>query len=346
MNSNPTRNETLQFIFLLSFLVFIFAVFFLTPSIRPASLLTVVNLLFMVPAMRFLMRYKIPKIWAILILFTVYGVFAVFGAIHAAKILIAQWSGLVASLPILGQAVITKLGTIQTDLRTALNIEFDFGLDNFLISFEKNIQDWTISHGPTILGDIFSAGFLSPLFAFFILKDGENWKTELRKMIPQSYAATMVHVVNRTSDALIRFLRAKVLEALLVGLMSYVGLRLVVGAPYSGIFALIAGVTNIIPYLGPILGAAPALVFLGFSDQYVPLFWQAVLVFGIVNAIDMILVFPVFVAKLVNLSPLTLLVSVAVGQEFYGLIGMLLAVPVASIFKIILQEAKQLIYQE
>jgi putative permease len=64
-----------------------------------------------------------------------------------------------------------------------------------------------------------------------------------------------------------------------------------------------------------------------------------------INLIDNFLIFPVFVAKIVNLSPLTLLISVAVGQEYYGVVGMLLAVPLASILKIIFLELQPLIYR-
>jgi predicted PurR-regulated permease PerM len=125
--------------------------------------------------------------------------------------------------------------------------------------------------------------------------------------------------------------------------MTYLGLK-IIHSPYAGVFSLIAGVSNIIPYLGPFLGAAPPLLIFGFSSSQFDLFWPTVLIFLITNLIDNFLIFPVFVARIVNLSPLTLLVSVAVGQELYGVAGMLLAVPAASTIKIILLELRSLIY--
>jgi putative permease len=71
-----------------------------------------------------------------------------------------------------------------------------------------------------------------------------------------------------------------------------------------------------------------------------------VLVYLIVHAIDITLIFPIMVGKLVNLSPLTLLVAVAVGQELYGLVGMLVSVPVAASIKIIYQEIVSVLYAE
>ena len=344
MNSKSQKNELLQLLFLICTLFFVFAVFFLTPSLRPASLLTVVNLLFMAPAVRFLSRKGIPKTYGIILIFSTFGLVLGYGAFRAIEVLISQWASLVAILPILGETALNKIGHLQTSLQDALNIEFNLGVANWLITLEKNTQDWSFTHAPTILSDIASAAILAPIFSFFLLKDADKIKASIQKLIPKSYSESTVHVVQKTITALVQFLRAKLLEALLVYFMIYVGLK-IIGAPYSGVFALIAGVTNIIPYLGPVLGLAPALLLMGFSDQYLSFFWPTLIVFAIVNAIDMVLVFPVFVAKLVNLSPLTLLAAVALGQELYGLIGMLLAVPIASVFKIIFQELVHVIYQ-
>lgn len=337
------RNETLQLVFLLIFLFTVFLVFFCTPALRPASFITVLNLLFMAPLVNFMERRKIPRVVSILVLFSLFGIVLVFGLTRAALALSSQWSSLVATLPVLAESSINKLGHFQNILRDSLDIDFDFGLSNWLIKLERNIQDWTLTHAPTILGDIVTASLLGPIFSFFLLKDGALFKANIRKLIPETYSEVTIQVIRKISVALSQFLRAKLLEAVLVFIMTYIGLK-IVSAPYSAVFAVIAGVTNIIPYLGPLLGAAPALILTGFSDFYLPLFWPVLTVFLIVNAIDMVLVFPVFVAKLVNLSPLTLLASVALGQELYGLFGMLIAVPLASVLKIILHEIVQLVY--
>jgi putative permease len=184
---------------------------------------------------------------------------------------------------------------------------------------------------------------LAPIFSFFILKDGSEMRLQLEKLIPSSYSKNTLVVIDKISASIGKFLRAKMIEALLVGTLVYVGLRLI-DAPFGGVFAVIAGVTNIIPYLGPILGVIPPALVLGFQDPPTNLF-PMLLVFLVANAIDMILIFPVFVARLVNLSPLSLLASVAVGQELYGVIGMLIAVPLASALKIIVKELIEILYQ-
>jgi putative permease len=175
-----------------------------------------------------------------------------------------------------------------------------------------------------------------PIFSFFILKDGDLYRREILKLVPTKHYSEVVATFSKTSTSLGKFLRAKALEALLVSIMTYVGL-LICGAQYAAVLALVAGVTNILPYIGPVLGVIPALALLGFS-------WPIIIVYGIVNAVDLLVIFPIFVGKLVNLSPLTMLVSVAVGQELYGLVGMLVSVPVASSLKIIYQEVVLVLY--
>lgn len=344
MKAKATPSELIQLAFLLLSVAFIFVVFFFTPALRPASLLTVLNLLFMGPAVNFLNRKGLPKTGSILLIFSIFGVVIVFGLTHLIQALVSQWSSFVDAFPVLGESALQKLGQLQQKIQNSLNIEINLGVTHWLIDLGKNTQDWALNHAPTFIGNLFTASLLAPLFTFFILKDSKALGEQVQKLIPKNYSKQSMDMLQRISASLGQFLRAKLLEALLVGLLIYLGLILV-DAPYPGVFALIAGVTNVIPYLGPILGAAPALITIGFSDLYVSNLWPAFFVFLIVNAVDMLLIFPVFVAKLVNLSPLTLLASVAVGQELYGLIGMLLAVPLASICKIIFQEIVEMIYE-
>jgi putative permease len=76
------------------------------------------------------------------------------------------------------------------------------------------------------------------------------------------------------------------------------------------------------------------------------LVWSVLLVYGIANAVDMLVIFPVVVAKLVNLHPLLLIAVVAIGQRYYGLVGMLISVPVAAAIKVIVQQIYFTVYEQ
>jgi putative permease len=319
------------------------AIFFVTPSLRPVSFLTVLNVLFLRPVVHYLIRRKVPKLVAILSIYVVLALLFFFGINKLVHALAEQWNGLVASLPTLGDAAIQKLNQLEEKIRDWTGLEVNLGIHDRLVHFASDLKNWAINHIPSLLGSLASAALLVPIFSFFIMKDGETYMSLLWNLVPTRFSSSSKNVLHKISVALGRFLRAKLIEAFIFGLMMYVGLK-IIHSPYAGIFSVIGGVTNLIPYLGPIIGAAPPLLIFGFSESLNPLFWPLVLIVGIANLVDNLFIFPVFVAKIVNLSPLTLLVSVAVGQELYGVAGMLLALPAASILKIIFIEVQELLY--
>ncbi len=343
MNPEARNRETLQVVFLLGLASGVVSIFFFTPSLRPASFLTLITVLFLGPPVRMLEKRGVPKWASILGIYLLITLAFLFGVNQLIQTLKLQWANLVDVLPALGAAALERLAGVENKLQDALQLDLNFGLKSRIVESGTRLREWTLTHLPSILGDLASAMMLAPVFSFFILKDGGEMRRQFEKLIPSSYSRNTIAVIDKISASIGQFLRAKMIEALLVGTLVYLGLKLI-GAPFSGVFAVIAGISNVIPYLGPVLGVIPPALVLGFQDPPANLI-PMLLVFLIANAIDMILIFPVFVARLVNLSPLSLLASVAVGQELYGVIGMLIAVPLASALKIIVKELIEILYQ-
>jgi putative permease len=338
-------NEKLQLAYLGLVTVLLVLVLFFTPALRPITLLTALNVLILGPWVRFLGRHRIPKVWAILLLYFILTVFTVFGITRLTQALAEQWAELIDALPGLELSALNKLGVLEAKFREKFGFELNLGVHAGVTQMGGSLRSWALTHVPSLIGSLASGAFLVPIFSFFVLKDGELFSSLYQSLIPARFSKRAGEVLSKIGASLGTFLRAKLLEAAIFGLMTYLGLRLI-GAPYAGIFSVIGALSNIIPYLGPFIGAAPPLLIFGFSDAMYVHFWPAALMITIANLIDNFLIFPVFVAKIVNLTPLTLLISVAVGQELYGVLGMLLAVPVASILKIILVELRSLIYPD
>lgn len=334
MTNNNERAKLFLFYFVV---VFLLAVFFLTPSLQLISCITVLNVLFLAPIVGYLHSRKINRIFAIFIVFAVAGVIMGILIDWLSGVVMSQGKMLIEALPGFSNNLLEKIRTFETAIQEKFHLQFQFGLSTMVSQTGSSSTSWLLSHATGFLSNIATVALLVPIFSFFILKDGEKYKAEILRLVPKHYYSEVVTTFGKTLNALSRFLRAKALEALLVGALVYVGL-LICGTPYAAVLAIVAAVTNILPYIGPVLGIIPAIAVLGFS-------WPVVLVYVIVNALDLIVIFPVMVGKLVNLSPLTLLVAVAVGQELYGLLGMLLSVPVASSIKIVYQEVYQVLYR-
>ena len=113
---------------------------------------------------------------------------------------------------------------------------------------------------------------------------------------------------------------------------------MIIGFPYPFILGIIAGVTNILPYVGPIIGVIPALAIALLSSNTNVSFLGAGMVYLIANAVDMLLVFPLLVSKIVNLHPILVIVSVLAGGQVGGVVGMIVVIPVVAFVQILIKE--------
>jgi len=127
---------------------------------------------------------------------------------------------------------------------------------------------------------------------------------------------------------------AKFFEASLLGLMISISLG-IAGVEFSLILGLIAALTNIIPYVGPILGSLPGIIIV--LAKYGPgnLFYIVLFIYFIANIIDLAIIFPILVSKIVDLHPVVVVLSVILGSQYFGLVGMVISIPCAAAVKLI-----------
>lgn len=141
-------------------------------------------------------------------------------------------------------------------------------------------------------------------------------------------------LANEIEQKLGAYVRGQVLLGLIVGVLSYIGLR-VIGVPYTLLLATIAGITELIPNIGPILGGAVAvLVALTVSPQAALL---TLLLYFLIQQAENYLLVPVVQKTAVGISPFTILVAILIGGTLYGLAGAILAVPVAGAISVVVQ---------
>ncbi|MBW2503037.1 MAG: AI-2E family transporter [Deltaproteobacteria bacterium] len=180
-----------------------------------------------------------------------------------------------------------------------------------------------------------------PLFTFFLLRDGRKIRRACVALAPNRHYE-MVHDLSfLISKQLAEFIRGRVLEAIIIGIVVTAGLSLT-DMRYAPMFGIFAGVTNLIPYIGPIIGMVPgiliAFVDFGASAQ----FWWIVILYVIIAQviIDNFILIPILISRVSNLHPLWVFFAIIVGGKIYGVIGMIIGVPIVSIVKIILLEIR------
>ncbi len=186
------------------------------------------------------------------------------------------------------------------------------------------------------IGSSFVIGIISLIISIYFTFDYENLTKRIRKIYLDGPGRTdigmkMFNAVNIFSRTFKQFLRGQLLEACIVAALSVVALR-IAGVSYFGIIGVIAGICNLVPFIGPWIGAVVAVAVSLLGGGLMTAVW-AVVAMIIVQQIDNHLLAPKIVGDSVGLHPVITMVVLLVGADIGGIIGMLLAVPVAATVK-------------
>ncbi len=179
---------------------------------------------------------------------------------------------------------------------------------------------------------------LVPFVTFFLLKDGPLLKKKLYELIPNTYYEMYRNLAYRMYRQLGNYIRGQAMDALICGILSSVGLWFM-GVKYFLLIGMLAGVANLIPYFGPVMGMIPALIVTVIDKGMVPsLMVGIVVMFVVVQLIDNLLINPVVVGNSVDLHPLVVMLAIMIGGAIGGLFAMLLVVPFVSVMRIVIIE--------
>jgi len=186
------------------------------------------------------------------------------------------------------------------------------------------------------LMDLFTniiALLIAPILAFYFLRDHQAMRERALRYVPARYRGDAQYILREVNTALNGFFRGQLWICLFVGLFIYGGLFLL-KIPYALFIALLAGLFDIIPYFGPVLGFLPAAA-LALSKSPMTVLW-VLLLFAAANQIENSLISPWLIGERVGLHPLAVIFAVLVGGYLLGILGLLVAVPAAAIVRVLL----------
>lgn len=226
-----------------------------------------------------------------------------------------------------------RLRDLEASLADRFNFLSDVNLSAWLVAELQKASEKFLTQSPEILNTVAWATVLLPILTFFFLRDTTTIRNIILSLTPNQYFEKAYNVVHQIERKIGFFIVAKILEATLVGILTFASL-LALKFPYPLLFSVIAGVTNIIPYFGPIIGYAPIVLTPFFVPNYENLFYPALVVSVGVNLLDVLVIFPLLVSRVIDLHPLVVLLSLVVGGSVAGPIGLLVAIPAAAIIKI------------
>lgn len=199
-----------------------------------------------------------------------------------------------------------------------------------------------VSEGPSVLmagaTTIISTTFQVVLIfigSAYILYDYHRLAANIRRYVPVRWRDVHTDLGRKADRAVGGFLRGQILITIILGILIYIGLTLS-GVPLALSISFLAAVFNLVPYLGPVIGTLPA-VLLGLTVSPLTAL-LALIVFVVVNQIEAHLLSPLILGKSTDIHPVTVLISILIGVGFFGIVGALVAVPVAALGKVVLEE--------
>lgn len=224
-----------------------------------------------------------------------------------------------------------------------------FGVDPFDVNYDRLVQqlkdNWQQAGGllGTLVSQITQSGFalvsalgmigLTPVVAFYIMRDWDLLTRRIREMVPRDMEPEFVRLCLACDEVLGAFLRGQLLIMFLLGCIYALGLYLV-GLKLALLIGLLAGLASIVPYLGFFVGIIAAAVAAMFQFQDPTYLAYVAIVFGIGQVLEGWVLTPWLVGDKIGLHPVAVIFAVLAGGQLFGFVGVLLALPVAAVIMV------------
>ncbi|MDX1618163.1 MAG: AI-2E family transporter [Balneolaceae bacterium] len=273
----------------------------------------------------------------------------------SAVILILVWVSttvipLVANqmIELANQLNIQNIRNIVNQIENRLTESFTFLPEGILIDnvtsvlnelFDVGELPSTLSNIIGIFTNLFSAFLVIPFATFFFLKDGSKIRRDILKLVPNKYFETSLTLIDKIETRLGLYFRSVLFQSFLVALSSYLGL-MVVGLNNALSVGISIGIANTIPYFGPILGYILSIIVSIIEVGDFSLVLPCILAIFAVQLLDNIVFQPLIFSRSADMHPVAILFIILIGAETAGILGMLIAIPIATIIKITINQIR------
>ncbi len=172
--------------------------------------------------------------------------------------------------------------------------------------------------------------FTVPFILIFMFKDGHKFLDAVSQFFPLTIRKELRQTVRELNETLSAYISSMVLDAFIIGILSFLAMT-IFKQPYSLLLAIFCGVTNIIPYVGPFIGAVPAVIVGLFISPLQALYMGLSIL--VIQQLDGNLIKPLLFGKSLNVHPLTIILVLIGAGSVAGILGMLICIPVYAVIK-------------
>jgi predicted PurR-regulated permease PerM len=337
------KSKKLFYFFIMIILAAIFFFFYrygehISRIITPLIIAVIISYLITPPVIK-LEEKKIPRTISILLLYFGFTVVFIVIIIFIVPEIINNTQELTDTIPDMTreyQGVINRIvSSIESsswpdEIKNAIRNEMENTIliaQTYLTNLLKKVLSGIIVTARFIFDMI-----LAMVIGFYLVKDSSYFISSALSLVPRKWRKGLQDTATDVGQVISNFIQGQLATAFIVGVLESIGL-LILKVKYPLLLGMLGGIANIIPYFGPIIAAVPAAA-IDLIDSPIKAVWT-VLMFVIIQQLDNALISPKIIEGKIGLHPLTTIIAVLIGGEMFGILGMLFAVPVTGMIKVI-----------
>ncbi len=280
------------------------------------------------PFVLFLRKKRVPEIIAVISIYTI-----VIGVIFL--LITPIWPFFVSQVTSFIEAAPGYINKASSSL--GIQISKD-QIDSAIVSSASSVGQRAISTTTQVFGGVFSILTVF-ILSFYLLLDRDRYETAIPKLFPSKYRKKALITMHQVEEKLGFWLRGQIVLSFSVGILTWVALR-ILGLEFALPLAILAGALEIIPTLGPIIAAVPAVI-IGLSISPIMTAW-IIVAYTAIQIMENNILVPKIMEKAVGLNPvLIIVVVILIGANLFGVIGALLSIPFISALILILKAINQ-----
>ena len=246
------------------------------------------------------------------------------------------------------QLNIENIQSITRQIEQRLVEKFSFLPEQFLsANITQVLQDFfnlgqlqsAISNLIGLFTNIFWAALVIPFATFFFLKDGTKIRRDILRLVPNKYFETTLSLIDKIETRLGIYFRSVMLQSLIVALISWLGLS-IVGLNNALSVGIAVGLANTIPYFGPAIGYILSIIVSIIEIGDFSLVLPCIIAILLVQMVDNFLLQPLIFSRSADMHPVAILFIIMIGAQVAGILGMLFAIPVATVIKITVNQIR------
>ncbi len=288
------------------------------------------------PLYGYLIHKKVPKVLAIIVVFGIIIALLILTIVFLIPSVINQLNVLYREIPNFIENYQNLILSIKPQLSKFINpADVEILLKENLSELQKGILGFSqtiIIYLSNIVSSVTFGIVIIPLILFYLMRDMVIFKENLYIFVSKGNKKEFKEVLEKIDHIVSGFIRGRIIVCFIVGTLIGIGLYFL-NLKFALIIGIVSGIFNFIPYLGPIVGVVLALIFALGQPWWILL--MIVVLFVLVNQLEAIYLNPNILGKELGLHPLTVILSMLICGLLLGILGILVAVPLAAILKVL-----------